>query len=143
MKTLASYLTIIVFSLLVVGSAGLTLNRSLAKETNWGIVANLYHQGTKNLTTSEGQVAGVQTIVQAQEKCQTRKPSRKIKVARNSIIDYLYQYQDDYSWTSRQKLAKEMGMENYRGSADQNLELLKRLKQKDQMCSQQVKEMST
>ena len=46
----------------------------------------------------------------------------------NSIVDYLKSVGIDSSYSNRKKLAKENGISNYTGTANQNLELLKKLR---------------
>ena len=46
----------------------------------------------------------------------------------NSIVDYLKSIGVDSSYKNRKKLAKENGINNYSGTANQNLELLKKLR---------------
>ena len=46
----------------------------------------------------------------------------------NSIVDYLKSIGIDSSYKNRKKLAKENGISNYTGTADQNLRLLKKLR---------------
>lgn len=48
-----------------------------------------------------------------------------------SIVDYLKSKQQDYSLANRKKLAQEYGINNYKGTAEQNTQLLKLLKQND------------
>lgn len=42
----------------------------------------------------------------------------------DSIVDYLYAAGEDHSFKNRAQLAKEKGIENYRGTASQNITLL-------------------
>ena len=46
----------------------------------------------------------------------------------NSIVDYLKSIGVDSSYTNRKKLAKENGINNYTGTAEQNLKLLEKLR---------------
>ncbi|MFD1707810.1 N-acetylmuramoyl-L-alanine amidase [Siminovitchia sediminis] len=46
----------------------------------------------------------------------------------NSIVDYLKSINMDSSFANRSKLAAQYGIENYRGTAEQNLELLNRMR---------------
>ena len=46
----------------------------------------------------------------------------------NSIVDYLKSQGQDYSYSARKKLAEEMGITNYTGSAAQNTSLLNSLR---------------
>ena len=46
----------------------------------------------------------------------------------NSIVDYLKSIGVDSSYSNRKKLAKENGINNYSGTADQNLKLLEKLR---------------
>lgn len=46
----------------------------------------------------------------------------------NSIVDYLKSVGIDSSYKNRKKLAKENGISNYSGTADQNLKLLEKLR---------------
>ena len=46
----------------------------------------------------------------------------------NSIVDYLKSIGVDSSYSNRKKLAKENGINNYTGTADQNLKLLEKLR---------------
>lgn len=46
----------------------------------------------------------------------------------NSIVDYLKSIGVDSSYANRKKLAKENGINNYTGTAEQNLQLLKKLR---------------
>lgn len=46
----------------------------------------------------------------------------------NSIVDYLKSVGIDSSYSNRKKLAKENGINNYSGTAEQNLQLLKKLR---------------
>lgn len=46
----------------------------------------------------------------------------------NSIVDYLKSVDIDSSYANRKKLAKENGINNYSGTADQNLKLLEKLR---------------
>lgn len=46
----------------------------------------------------------------------------------NSIVDYLKSIGVDSSYNNRKKLAKENGIKNYSGTAEQNLELLEKLR---------------
>ncbi|AIW03327.1 peptidoglycan-binding protein [Bacillus phage Mater] len=46
----------------------------------------------------------------------------------NSIVDYLYQKGEDYSFTHRSELAANHGISGYKGTAYQNIDLLGKLK---------------
>lgn len=46
----------------------------------------------------------------------------------NSIVDYLKSIGEDSSFARRKQLAQQHGMENYRGTAEQNMELLNKLR---------------
>jgi hypothetical protein len=54
------------------------------------------------------------------------------KYENGSIVDYLADRNQDFSYSHRTELAKELGIENYRGSAEQNLRMLSMLKQASQ-----------
>ena len=49
-----------------------------------------------------------------------------------SIVDYLKSQGQDSSYQSRSQMAGDAGIENYRGTADQNIQLLNQLKQQGQ-----------
>jgi hypothetical protein len=49
----------------------------------------------------------------------------------NSIVDYLYLNKEDYSFIHRKNLAAEFGINNYSGTAEQNIFLLLKLKEKE------------
>lgn len=46
----------------------------------------------------------------------------------NSIVDYLKSVNEDSSFSNRMKLAAQFGIQNYRGTASQNTQLLKKLR---------------
>ncbi|AMQ66602.1 L-alanyl-D-glutamate peptidase [Bacillus phage Shbh1] len=46
----------------------------------------------------------------------------------SSIVDYLVSQGEDFSFSNREKLASHNGIENYRGTANQNLKLLAKLR---------------
>lgn len=48
-----------------------------------------------------------------------------------SIVDYLKSKHQDSSLPNRKKLAQEYGIQNYKGTTEQNIRLLKLLKQND------------
>lgn len=48
-----------------------------------------------------------------------------------SIVNYLYNKGQDYSYGARKKMANEMGIKNYRGTAEQNTYMLNTLREKD------------
>jgi len=49
-----------------------------------------------------------------------------------SVVDYLADKNQDFSYSHRKEIAKELGIENYRGTAEQNLQMLSMLKQASQ-----------
>lgn len=49
-----------------------------------------------------------------------------------SVVDYLADKNQDFSYSHRKEIAKELGIENYRGTAEQNLKMLSMLKQASQ-----------
>jgi hypothetical protein len=49
-----------------------------------------------------------------------------------SIVNYLKKRNEPYSFEARMKLAEELGIVEYRGTAEQNTELLKKLLEKNQ-----------
>lgn len=57
-------------------------------------------------------------------------PSKPIKVgySNNSIVDYLNANNIDPSFNNRKKLASDYNISNYRGTAEQNLELLNKMR---------------
>ena len=54
------------------------------------------------------------------------------KYENGSVVDYLADKNQDFSYSHRKELAKELGIENYRGTAEQNLQMLSMLKQASQ-----------
>ena len=46
----------------------------------------------------------------------------------NSIVDYLYNKGEDYHFANRSQLAQQHGISGYRGTADQNITLLNKLR---------------
>jgi 3D (Asp-Asp-Asp) domain-containing protein len=46
----------------------------------------------------------------------------------NSVVDYLVAQEEDHSFSARGELAADFGIEGYRGTADQNISLLSKLK---------------
>ena len=66
---------------------------------------------------------------QTEEKKATDKPqAKKGNMTTNSIVDYLKSIGVDSSMANRRKLAAENGISNYRGTAAQNTELLRKLR---------------
>ena len=53
------------------------------------------------------------------------KQAKPVKVKETSIVDWLNAHGQDSSFASRSKLAREYGIANYRGTASQNVRLLK------------------
>ena len=61
------------------------------------------------------------------EKSTEDKPKQSVHQG-NSIVDYLISVGQNPSFLNRKKLAKQHGINNYRGTAEQNLELLAKLR---------------
>ena len=55
-------------------------------------------------------------------------PAVKGDLKTNSIVDYLKSIGADSSMANRTKLAKKYGIANYTGTADQNIQLLNRMR---------------
>lgn len=69
-------------------------------------------------------IQGIEKI-EAPVKVTPKKPT----YSNNSIVDYLNKLGKDSSFTARAKLAKEYGVKDYKGNADQNLELLNKMRE--------------
>jgi hypothetical protein len=52
-----------------------------------------------------------------------------------SVVDYLADKNQDFSYSNRKELAKKLGIENYEGTADQNLQMLDKLKQSENVVT--------
>jgi len=58
---------------------------------------------------------------------QTKSPSKASDYSGNSIVEYLKSINEDASFINRSRLADKHGINGYKGTADQNLELLNKL----------------
>src|SRR5699024_9375632 len=58
----------------------------------------------------------------------SKKTTSKGDQKTNSIVDYLKSIKVDSSFSNRKKLAEEHGIKNYKGTASQNTQLLKKLR---------------
>lgn len=57
------------------------------------------------------------------------------KYENGSVVDYLADKNQDFSYSHRKEIAKELGIENYEGTADQNLQMLDKLKQSENVVT--------
>ncbi|WP_440894984.1 N-acetylmuramoyl-L-alanine amidase [Amphibacillus sp. Q70] len=78
-------------------------------------------------------ILGVEYVEKGKSKTKPKptpsKPSNSNKpYTGNSIVDYLISIDQSPTFLNRQKLADQHGISNYRGTADQNLALLKKLR---------------
>jgi N-acetylmuramoyl-L-alanine amidase CwlA len=86
----------------------------------------------------EGKVA-----VKAPEKPKTT-PTTKVKGKdTNSIVDYLKSIGESSSYSNREKLAKQYGISNYKGTASQNIELLDKMRKGSKPKAQPKGDMKT
>jgi hypothetical protein len=119
----------ITVSALVVGSAGYILDKGLTSHSNFAVLSAIIEKDNKNVKT-----------VLAKNNDGTEKvlgesvddPLADVEPTTGSIVTYLQQTGRYSDYASRAVLAKEFGIEDYVGTKDQNVELLKMLYVKDQ-----------
>lgn len=126
--------------------AGIELNKWLIKQLPNVSASSIVGHKDLQGTTCPGQnfrmkelVDGVRgTIGSDAPKVPTPKPSKPSKPSKpksgnpdmktTSLVDYLISINEDHSFNNRRRLANQYGIKNYKGTAAQNLELLKKLR---------------
>src|SRR5699024_1591129 len=86
--------------------------------------------GIKNYRGTAKQNLNLLNKLRANEKPANKpsKPKPKGDIKTNSIVDYLKSINENPSFANRKKLATKHGIKNYKGTAAQNLQLLKKLR---------------
>jgi len=126
MSKIFSLLIFISISGAVLFSAGITINKSLKEKSNPVLIANLVRKiNTSNQTAgivSHSQVLAEET----QNNCVTKISERSRET--KSVVDLLSEAKIDNSYNNRAIMAKSRGIENYKGTSEQNIKLLSMLK---------------
>ncbi len=146
MKKFLAYCNCFLISFVVFGGATYAIRFALPNN-NFILAQSTIHyiaQRQNNSKYTESAVAGVATS--AIEVLPTQAP---IIVVNNielpklclksipdsrSVVDYLYRQNLPYSFTTRQIIAKKVGMDSYDGSSDANLTLLNKLVEYQSKC---------
>jgi hypothetical protein len=135
MKTLFSYFIFLFISILVVGGAGLTINLSLTSNSNLTYINHAYRQIAANFNNPRrGVVAGIQQAAAAENCYPLPSPVRNFNDDQ-SLVNYLYNRNIDYSFDNRRQLAIILNIDNYSGSSQENSTLLNRLKESNSLCT--------
>jgi hypothetical protein len=123
-KMLGLFLFSVVF-LIINTAAFLSIVKGLNGESNIKLVKSLFHQET-------GVVLADRTNDKSDLYCVL--DSCSITQTTNSISDFLDSQKQDNSFEAREILAKKFNIEDYRGTAEQNLKLFALLKQTTDVC---------
>lgn len=115
---------------LVFWGAEFSVKKGLEKETNVEMLAKLIKNDKSIAATIKGNeqpvILGVadsaNDIYGINNKCRPQLVSKVNNI--KSIVNYFNQSGRDYSFDNRLKVAQEMGIDNYTGTAEQNIKLI-------------------
>jgi hypothetical protein len=134
-KKIFSYFIVLLFSVLITGAGGYSLNLALSRGSNWQYLSTVSQQYFND--NSQPAVAGVRVNqVQASGPQICRSVTSYSLNPDRSVVDYLYAHYQDYSFSNRSSLAQNLGITNYMGSHEQNLLLITKLKQTNHPCDE-------
>lgn len=135
MNKYISYFTFLVVSLSVLLMASYTINRSIFEKSNAVRIASFIKTTSLPIAyVNDGNsaVLGTETDIEVatpppgESNSLENKCEKKI-LSSNSIVNFLMEQNKDYTFEARIKMAKGYNIDNYTGSAEQNLLLIKLL----------------
>lgn len=141
MKRIFSHFIFIFVSTAICYGGYFSLRLSFEKKSNFYRLSNLYKTkyglevvaiNRLQQNTPPDLVLGSHFEISNKHPCTTTNNALLNKT--NSIVDFLYYQNQDYSFTGRSELAKKYNIENYTGNASQNMLLLAILRQELEMC---------
>lgn len=102
---------------------------SIGEDSSYSHRENLAHQyGINNYSGTAEQNLLLLEIIRDGSKHSSHKSKPKGDMDTDSIVKYLNSIGENSSYSHREDLARQYGIDNYRGTAEQNLELLDRLR---------------
>ena len=132
MAKIGSFIVFLIISAAVLFGAGFTLEKSVRKGSNIALLSDYVKKTTETprssniAVTDRNPLNGVVLSASSDIVCQP--VIREDLLKTNSVVNYLYWQGLDYSLGGREALAEKYQIEDYRGTVDQNLSLLSRLK---------------
>lgn len=128
-----SYLIIALLSGSIILSSMLTMRLSVNDENNWLLLAKIYKSNTAvALAPPEQKINLIEDTIAINNDCTFTITTDKTETI--SLVQYLNSTGRNSSFDNREILANELNINNYTGSAKQNLTILKNLKEKDKTC---------